>query len=153
MGVLGAYLAWTVLFILLGGAALSPLVRGPQRLLRFYFLFGAAFFIYAAGWVGAYFTLRGAAGEWLGALVGSVLMGLVFAAGLGALRSAIILCAVLFVANSAGYFIGSAFYSSLRGKVGMLLWGAVYGLCFGAGLGAALYISQRKNNEVVDEQR
>jgi len=147
LGLVGAYVAWTVLFILLGGAALSPLVAGPVRVLRFYALFSAAFFLYAVGWVGAYFVLRGAAGEWVGSLAGSVLMGLVIAAGFGALRSAPGLSIILFVANSAGYFLGSALNNRVSGKAGMLLWGASYGLALGAGLGAALHIAQsrRKN--------
>lgn len=142
VGLAGAYAVWTALFILLGGAALRPLVVGPGRTGRFFLLFGLAFFAYAAGWIGAYFTLRNAAGEWAGSLVGSVLMGLVFAAGFGASRSAPRLCAVLFIANSAGYFVGSLLNNAVGGKTGMLLWGGVYGLCLGAGLGAALFLAQ-----------
>src|ERR1044072_9495231 len=41
---LGAYLVWTVLFILLGGAVLGSLVAGRWRLPRLYLLFGRAFF-------------------------------------------------------------------------------------------------------------
>src|SRR5687768_1741716 len=59
LGLWGAYLVWTALFILLGGAALGSLVVGRWRLPRFYLLYGIAFFAYAIGWIGAYFTLRG----------------------------------------------------------------------------------------------
>lgn len=145
LGSFGAYLAWTALFILLGGGVLGSLVVGRWRLPRFYLLFGAAFFAYAAGWVGAYFSLRGAAGEWVGSLAGSLLMGLVLAAGLGAARSALKLAVTLFAANSAGYFLGSALNEIVRGPAGMLLWGAVYGLLLGAGLGAALSFAQAKH--------
>jgi hypothetical protein len=51
LGFSGAYLAWTALFILLGGGVLGSLVVGRWRLPRFYLLFGLAFFLYAAGWV------------------------------------------------------------------------------------------------------
>src|SRR5918992_6200040 len=81
LGLWGAYLVWTALFILLGGGALGTLVRWRWRLPRFYLLFGAAFFAYAVGWVASYFLLRGAAGGWAGALAGSLLMGAVFAVG------------------------------------------------------------------------
>jgi hypothetical protein len=145
LGLLGAYLAWTALFILLGGAALGSLAVGRWRLPRFYLLFGAAFFAYAVGWVGAYFFLRGAAGEWVGSLAGSLLMGLVFAVGFGAIRSTLKLSAALFVANSAGYFIGSALNETLGGETGMLLWGGVYGLCLGAGLGAVIHFAQARH--------
>ena len=144
LGLGGAYLAWTALFILLGGGVLGSLVVGRWRLPRFYLLFGLAFFAYAAGWVGAYFVLRGAAGEWVGSLAGSLLMGFVLAVGFGATRSALNLAVLLFVANSVGYFLGSALNDSVGGRAGMLLWGAAYGLFLGAGLGAALHIAQTR---------
>jgi len=50
LGLAGAYLAWTALFILLGGGVLGSLVTGFWRLPKFYLLFGIAFFAYAAGW-------------------------------------------------------------------------------------------------------
>jgi hypothetical protein len=142
VGILGAYVVWTVLFILLGGAVFGSLVVGRWRLPKFYLLYGLAFFAYAVGWVGAYFTLRGTAGEWVGSFVGSVLMAVVFAVGFGAIRSVIKLSVILFVANSLGYFAGSALNDYVGGQVGMLLWGIVYGLCLGAGIGAVLHLAQ-----------
>src|SRR5262245_13841359 len=61
LGLSGAYVVWTVLFIFLGGAMLSLLVIGPDRFWRFQLVFGMSFLLYAVGWVGSYFTLRGAA--------------------------------------------------------------------------------------------
>ncbi len=142
LGLGGAYTVWTILFILLGGAVFTPLMIIRGRWLRYYALFGFAFLFYAIGWIGAYFTLRGALGEWVGALVGSILMGLVLGLGFGSLRVSPKLIAVLFVANSVGYFLGDALNNSIGGKPGMLLWGAAYGLFFGAGLGAAFYFAQ-----------
>lgn len=144
LGFLGAYLAWTALFILLGGTVLGSLVAGRWRLPRFYLLFGLAFFTYAAGWVGAYLSFRGAAGEWIGSLAGSLLMGSVLAIAFGCARSALNLSAALFIANSLGYFLGSALNNSIGGRAGMLLWGTVYGLCLGAGLGAVLHNVQSR---------
>jgi hypothetical protein len=128
LGLAGSYLTWTVLFILLSGLVFGPLVVVRWRLPRFYLLFGLAFFAYAAGWMLAYFTLGGTAGEWVGSLAGSVLMGLVFAAGFGSPASTLKLSAILFVTNAVGYFLGSALYASLAAPVGMLLWGVIYGL-------------------------
>jgi hypothetical protein len=150
-GILGAYLVWTALFILLGGAALGRLVVGPGtkwgRLPKFYLLYGIAFFAYALGWVGVYFTLRGKAGEWVGSVAGSALMGLVFAIGFGATRLVMKLSVILFVANSLGYFAGSALNDYVGGKGGMLLWGILYGLALGAGMGAVLRVAQAARRE------
>jgi hypothetical protein len=142
LGLLGAYLIWTLLFILLSGAVFGQLVVVQWRLPSFYLLFGLAFFAYAAAWTAAYFTLRNTAGEFAGSLAGSVLMAAVFAAGFRSLRSTIKLSAVLFVSNCLGYFLGSALNNSFGGRLGMLLWGVAYGLFFGAGIGAALQIVQ-----------
>src|SRR5215475_10704718 len=120
LGLSGAYVAWTVLFIFLGGALLSPLVIGPGRLWRFQLVFGMAFLLYAIGWVGSYFTLRGVAGEWAGSLVGSILMAFVIASAFGVIKTFFAQAAVLFIANSAGYFLGGAILYSTPGKIGML---------------------------------
>jgi hypothetical protein len=144
LGLLGAYLTWTVLFIVLSGAVFGSLVVVRWRLPKFFLLFGLAFFAYAVGWMAAYFILRNTLGEWIGSLLGSVLMAVVFAAGFNSLRSLLKISAVLFVSNSLGYFLGSALYASLGLPTGMLLWGVVYGLFLGAGIGAALQLVQRQ---------
>ena len=143
LGVLGSYVVWTVLFVVLSGALLGSLVRGRWRLPRFYLLWTIAFFAYAASWTAAYFTLRRTAGEFVGALVGSILMAVVLAAGFRALGSIVKLAGIIFVANAFGYFIGAAIFNSLVNETGMLLFGVVYGLFFGAGIGAALHFAQQ----------
>jgi hypothetical protein len=144
LGLLGSYVAWIVLFIVLSGVVFGSLVVGRWRLPRFYLLFGLAFFAYGAAWMVAYFTLRGSTGEFVGSLAGSILMAVVFAAGLGSLKSTLKLSAVLFVSNALGYFLGAALFYSLSEPAGMLLFGVVYGLLFGAGIGAALQIAQQE---------
>jgi hypothetical protein len=144
LGVLGAYLIWTGLFIMLGGAVLGSLVVGCWRIPKFYLLYGLAFFAYAAGWAAAYFTLRGLAGEWAGSLLGSVLMALVFAAGFRSMGQTFKFSVLLILANSIGYFTGSALNNYVGDKVGMLLWGVIYGLCLGAGIGAVLHFAQSR---------
>jgi hypothetical protein len=143
-GVLGAYLAWTVTFIVLSAAVFGTLVVGRWRLPRFYFLFGLAFFVYAVAWMIAYYNWPNTTGEVIGSLAGSVSMALVFALAFESIESIVKLSAVLFVSNFLGYFIGSALNNSLDGQIGMLLWGVAYGLFFGAGIGAALHIVQRR---------
>jgi hypothetical protein len=152
VGLAGAYVVWIVLFILLGGAVLGSLVVGRWRLPKFYLLYGIAFFAYALGWVGAYFTLRGMTGEWVGSVAGSVLMALVFAVGFETIPSTMKLTVILFVTNSLGYFAGSALNDYVGGKGGMLLWGILYGLCLGAGIGAVLRLAQGSGARVGSKQ-
>ncbi len=152
LGLAGAYLVWTALFILFGGGALGLLVVGSWRLPKFYLLFGLAFFAYAVGWTGAYFALPNTAGEWIGSFAGSLLMGSVFAVGFGVARSALKLSAVLFIVNSVGYFLGSGLNNSIGGRAGMLLWGTAYGVFLGAGLGAVLQLAQTRRM-AVDAER
>ncbi len=88
LGQVGANIAWTMAFILLGGTVFGSLVADSRwRLPKFYLLWGLAFFAYATGWVVAYLTLRGAAGEWVGSLAGSLLMTIIFALGFNVARS------------------------------------------------------------------
>ena len=145
LGLLGAYLTWTVLFILLGGGVLGPLVVRRWQMPKFYLLFAGAFLAYAVGWVLAYSVLGRGVGEWIGSLLGSILMGWVLSAGFGVSDSVYKLSAILFIANSLGYFLGSAVNNSFGTRAGMLLWGLLYGVFLGAGLGAVLHFAQTEN--------
>ena len=142
LSILGAYLVWTALFILLGGGVIGSLVVKHWRLPKFYILYGLAFFAYAAGWVGAYFSLLGRAGEWLGSLIAAILMAIVFALGFRVIGSTVKFAVLLFLGNSAGYFLGSALNDSIGGPIGMLMWGVGYGLFLGASIGAVLHFAQ-----------
>jgi len=73
-------------------------------------------------------------------------MAVVLAAGFRTFRSTVKLSAVLFVSNTLGYFLGAALFDSLSEPIGMLLFGVVYGLFFGAGIGAALQLVQSDTN-------
>ena len=70
-------------------------------------------------------------------------------AGFGVIGSALMLSAVLFIANSIGYFLGSTLNDAVGGRAGMLLWGAVYGLFLGAGLGAVLHLAQSRRARAI----
>lgn len=145
LGTFGSYVTWTALFILLSGAVFGSLVSGRWRLPKFYLLWAVAFFAYAGAWMIAYFSLGRTAGELLGALAGSILMAMVLATGFRSLGAIVKLSAVLVVSNSLGYFLGAALFDSLSAPTGMLLFGVVYGVFFGAGIGAALQLVQRSN--------
>ena len=143
LGLFGSYITWIVLFILLSGAVFGSLVVVDRwRLPKFYFLWAVAFFAYAAAWMLAYFSLGRTTGELVGALAGSIFMALVLATGFRTLSSTVKLSAVLFVSNALGYFLGAALFDNLTEPTGMLLFGVVYGVFFGAGIGAALQLLQ-----------
>lgn len=148
LGLYGAYAVWTLLFIVPSGVALRSLLADPKRQRTFPWLFAGAFFLYAVGWMAGYFMLRRSYGEHFAEAVasaaGSALLALALAAGLGALRRFLPIFAVLVVTNTLGYFTGGALYAALGRPLGMLLWGVAYGLFLGAGLGAALYLSQKQ---------
>lgn len=143
LGLSLSYLLWTLLFVLSGSLVFNSLVSRALRGPRFYALFGGAFMAYAAGWCGSYFMLRTQAGEWLGSLSGSILMAIIFAWGFNKLAETLRFALLLFVANSCGYFLGSALHQTIGGQSGMILWGISYGLCLGAGIGAVMHFSQR----------
>lgn len=146
LGLWGAYLAWTVLFIGLGGGALLPLAPQSWRGGRFFGLFALAFFLYAASWTAIYFLSKGTrTGEWVAALGSAVVMARTFVVAFKKPPPSVQLALVLFLANALGYFLGSALNDAFARPTGMLLWGGVYGICLGAGLGAVLFLAQPEN--------
>ena len=142
LGIAGSYATWAGLFVVLGGVFLSPLVDGTEKIRRFLPIFAVGFVLYSAGWIAAYFMLRGEVGAWVGSLAGSILLAFVIAKGFGSLGSFGILAAILFAANSAGYFIGEKLFFAVPGKSGMVLWGLIYGIGLGAGLGLSVHLAQ-----------
>jgi hypothetical protein len=134
LGVGGAYLVWTVLFIVLAGVLMSPLVLGPGNVARFFVVFTLAFLLYSIGWMAAYFVLGDLSGEIAGALAGTALMALAICFVFGRMTKVIQVFLILFIGNSLGYFAGRELHATVNGRAGMLLWGA----CFGLGLGIAL---------------
>jgi hypothetical protein len=159
----GMYAVCAVVFILLSGAVLNPLVIGPGTLVRFSALFAMAFMAYALVWCGAWFGLARPAGAAVAGIVGSVggmtVMGLILCSAFGAPAQRGRVIMALIAANLAGYFAGGMLHSPdvakpiaaalglgtdkrAVGSVAALLWGVAYGLGTGAGLGYAIYTCQ-----------
>jgi len=121
-----------VVFIGLSGLLLHPLAGGVGR---FYRAFVPAFVAYAAVWCAAWFLIKKRPGEWVGSAAGSAVFALVAGALLGNLRRWPKAAVVLFAVHSAGYFLGGELFYSMKSTLGMLGWGLLYGLGFGAGIG------------------
>jgi hypothetical protein len=145
IGEIGMYIACALTFIGLSGPLLHRLILGHGSLSRFYKLFGIAFTAYSIAWIAGWMTLRGHTGGIIGLLAGTALMALIFTRAFDAGSKFVLVTAVLFLANSAGYFIGGVVEGALA-KVNMLIamlsWGVCYGIGFGAGLGLAFYFCQ-----------
>jgi hypothetical protein len=145
------YLVCTAVFIGLSGPCLHRLIIGPGSLSRFYKLFSLAFIAYAALWVAGWVLVRASgnlhAASLAGLLGGTVAMGAILAFAFDAPGAMPQVILALFVLNTAGYFAGGKIEGHLiidHRLAAMLLWGACYGIGFGAGLGAAFHFCQRR---------
>ncbi|MEA3207019.1 MAG: hypothetical protein QOE70_76 [Chthoniobacter sp.] len=146
------YLACAAIFIGLSGLFLHRLILGPGSLSRFYKLFSLGFAAYAITWVVFWVWLRGDLGVIAGLLGGAVAMGAILAFAFDARRAIAQIVAALFVLNALGYYLGGW----IAGKFGhsvaaMLLWGAFYGVGFGAGLGLAFHVCQADARAILRE--
>ncbi len=142
LGEAGAYLAWALIFIAGAGDVFSRLVIGPGSGARFRGGFALAFLAYSVAWMAAWFALRGQTGEWLGAVAGTTVFGLLLCAMFDGWAGCLSAVFGLIAGNVAGYFLGSVLHTHWGGTTGKMLWGLAYGLGFGAGIGHALYVVQ-----------
>lgn len=147
VGELGLYVACATVFIGGGSCVFGSLVIGPERVRRFFGLFALSFFLYAGVWTGSFFSLRNKSGEWLATFLGPAILGMTFANEFGALAAVRKIVVVLVAGHSLGYFAGSILHGAFPGLIGKLLWGAAYGLGFGAAIGCALYLCQQRVRE------
>lgn len=147
LGEAGSYAIYALLFILLAGGLFRQLAIKPTPLVRFYILFAVAFLLYSTAWMTVWVALRTKPGEWLASLAATTALGLTLATAFDAPRQAFKVIAVLFVTRSAGYFGGELLHGMVPGLAGWLLWGAVYGLGLGSGLGYTLHACQEPARE------
>jgi hypothetical protein len=136
------YAGVAAVFAALTGLTLHPLVQGPRRLLRFYAVFVPAFLAYTAAWCAIYFKLGRGLGEWLASGGGAAAFAVVACPLLGSPRAIPKATIALFIGHSLGYFLGGPVYYSMKNALGQLLWGALYGLGFGAGIGYCFLAAQ-----------
>lgn len=146
-GTAALYATTTVVYLGLGGLALSRLVKAPAAWRKFPLLFAVAFLVYAICWCAFWFGLRGRflADLW-GAAAGLAAMTWMLQCAFGSRGGLLRLFVVLLVLHSAGYYLGGELYALVGGTSGRLLWGAAHGLGFGAGLGYVLFHCQGRGN-------
>jgi len=142
LGDKAGYVVNALLFILMAGGVFRRLVIAPAPVFRAYLLFAAAFFLYDAAWTATYRPFRNMLGEWLGSLAGGTGLGLILATVFDAPKQAVKAILILCIGSMAGYFGGKFLHQYIPGIAGAMVWGAVYGLGMGAGLGYALYACQ-----------
>lgn len=163
------YTACALAFIACSGPALHRLMIGPGSLSRFYKVFALAFGAYAATWIFCWMMIAGETGCLIGLCLGAIIMGWLLAHAFGAARTALPVIVVLCLFNLLGYYGGSALQGAITrsSKITMqlialgiarpvifsqLLWGASYGVCFGAGLGLSFYIVQGQARALLKKQ-
>ena len=139
LGVALTYAFWTLIFILGGGTVAARLNRGFRSIACSYATFALAFFLYAAGWMAAYFALKLGLRELFGVIAGTVLMSLTFAWAGAAKRDFAGIFLILLLTNTAGYFAGRCLWRAFGGHAGMIAWGVLFGLGLGFGLGYVFY--------------
>jgi hypothetical protein len=146
-GTAGLYSTTALVYVGLGGLALSRLVAAPGAWKKFPPCFAVVFLAYAAAWCVFWFGLRGKyqADLW-GAVAGLAAMTWLLQRAFGASGGFLVAFVVLLALHSAGYYLGNYLYATVRGTNGRLLWGAAHGLGFGAGLGYVLFRCQRRGS-------
>jgi hypothetical protein len=133
----GAYGFWAALYLLGTPWLLGRLLVPSAKRQRYGWVFVLGFLAYAAGWVAPYFALRGKPGELVAALVGPVMLAVVMALAFRRSWTIPATAAVLVVGHGLGYFAGDVLNSTLKGPLGMVMWGVCHGLGYGAAIGWA----------------
>jgi len=149
------YVLIALVYLAGSGLVLSGLLKGVNRLQRFYAMFLPAFAGYAVLWSLAWFVLKKGAGEWTGAALSTVFFAWTIWSFLGRPLGFWLAAFVLFTLHTFGYFMGAAWMHGLleRGIEGWeqsqvvvaakLGWGLFHGLGFGSGMGFAFGWWQR----------
>lgn len=138
------YTSIALVYIGLGGLALSRLVAVAGAWRRFPFLFATAFVTYAILWSACWFGLKGKyQADLFGAAFGLAAMTWIFHQAFGQPRGFVRSFAALLLCHSLGYYAGGKLYAEVGGPTGRLLWGAAHGLGFGTGLGCVLFYCQQ----------
>jgi len=145
--IIGAYVVWTVMFLVLAPMAFIGIVPSDRRR-TFPLWFNAAFFAYCVLWCAAWFVSPNTLGELVGCTGGSLAMAGALVARGYVKKPLVIAGLVVSIANLLGYFAGGYLNAKLGGPTGMLVWGALFGAGTGAGVGAILSSETKQAQDV-----
>ncbi len=153
VGEAGMYVVCAVVFIALSAPLLHRLIAGAGSLCRFYKVFALSFTGYAAAWIIGWMSLHGHPGSLVGLFAGAVVMGGMLTLAFEATGMIIPVIIALFLPVAAGYFIGGVFGGMLihhHALIAKLQWGLCFGVGFGAGLGLAFYLCQKRARALLE---
>lgn len=166
------YTACAVVFLGLGGVALSPgLPPGKGGIVRFSVVFAVSFLAYAFLWSTAWFLLPNTLGEVVGSTLGLIALVAIMKKALAldiALLSGV---AIVFLMHTLGYYLGGFAYEALQGRgpyalnleaplptvrtLARLSWGIGYGLGLGCRILALFHASAcreaRPSTQICDQ--
>lgn len=153
IGTIPFYSVLAVGFMAGGPAAFKPVLIG-ENLRRFYVLFLGSFLIYSVIWIVCW-SKWGHAGEGVASVVGPAAMGGLFVGAFDARARWIPCLSALVIGHTVGYFAGSLLFAwePLHTRIGMEIWGLLYGAGFGAGIGFALSECQSETRARLLEMR
>lgn len=134
----GAYVVWTLLFLVVSPLAFIQQVSERSQRRAFPLWFNIAFLAYCALWCAGWFVSPNTLGEVVGCVAGSLaLVGVLGSRGF--VRKPFVTAGlVLAGCNLVGYFVGGFLNARIGGPTGMLAWGMLFGAGTGAGIGALL---------------
>ena len=121
-GAAGLYSTTALVYIGLGGLALSRLVAAPGTAGRFTLCFATVFLAYAVCWCAFWFGLRGKfQADLFGAAAGLAAMTWLLQLAFGQPRGFLAMFLVLLALHSAGYYAGEQLYAAVGRANGRLL--------------------------------
>ena len=134
----GAYVVWTLLFLVVSPLAFIQQVSERSQRRAFPLWFNIAFLAYCALWCVGWFVSPNTLGEVVGCVAGSLaLVGVLGSRGFVS-KPFVTAGLVLAGCNLVGYFVCGFLNARIGGPIGMLAWGMLFGAGTGAGIGALL---------------
>jgi len=140
----GAYVAWTLLFLVVSPLAFIQKVTERSQRRAFPLWFNIAFLAYCALWCAGWFLSPNTLGEVVGCVAASLaLAGVLFSRGY-VRKPGVVAGLALAACNLVGYFAGGFLNARIGGPIGMLAWGMLFGAGTGAGIGAILTLNTQE---------